>query len=140
MADILVPIFICVVLPVSIVLIIYLASVNNDNKRAEVLMKAIESGRDVDVDRLAEALGRQQSKKNHKTTQEMMNSRLLKGCMFSLTGLTSVIIGLCEITSLETFNLIPSGLGALLLSIGLSYLIVYFVSRKQMLKEDSSKK
>lgn len=41
----LVPIFICVVLPVAIVLIVFLAAMNSDNKRAKILIKAIETAR-----------------------------------------------------------------------------------------------
>ena len=42
MQDILVPIFVCVVLPVAIV---FAAAINNDNKRAKVLIKAIDSAK-----------------------------------------------------------------------------------------------
>ena len=56
MAQILVPIFVCVVLPVAIIAIIFGASINSDNKRSQVLIKAIESNCDIDADKLAEAL------------------------------------------------------------------------------------
>ena len=41
MVDVLVPIFVCVVLPVAIVGIYYWSQINAENKRAEILMKAI---------------------------------------------------------------------------------------------------
>ena len=131
MKEILVPIFICVVLPVSIVLIVYVSGIINNNKRAEVLIKAIESGRDVDIDRLAEAMSGKAARvrKNH---HERQNGRLLKGCIFSLIGLISVIFGLCGFGSFNDLNIIPSGIGAILLAIGVSYLIVYYVSRKEL--------
>ena len=56
MTAILVPIFVCVVLPVAIVAIVFAAAMNNDNKRAKVLIKAIESNCGIDADKLAEAL------------------------------------------------------------------------------------
>ena len=43
MVDVLVPIFVCVVLPVAIVGIYYWSQINDENKRAEILMKAIEA-------------------------------------------------------------------------------------------------
>ena len=48
---VLIPIFICVVLPVLIVWIVFRATMNNDNKRAEVLIKAIEANNGIDADR-----------------------------------------------------------------------------------------
>ena len=66
MEGILVPIFICVVLPVAIVAIIYWERVNNDNKRTQVLIKAIEANNDIDADKLAEALA-----KPRKTAKEI---------------------------------------------------------------------
>lgn len=119
--DILVPIFVCCVLPVSIVLIIYLAYINADNKRAQVLIKAIESGNVMDTDKLAEAL-----KKPQKSAREILNLRLLRGCIFSLIGVSIIVTSL--------FIDMPKAIlvGALSLAIGLSYLIVWFVSRKHV--------
>ena len=56
MQQILVPIFVCVVLPVAIVAIVFAAAINNDNKRSKVLIKAIESNCGINADKLAEAL------------------------------------------------------------------------------------
>ena len=51
----LVPIFVCCVLPVSIVLIVFGTQMFADNKRAAVLIKAIEANKDINADKLAEA-------------------------------------------------------------------------------------
>ena len=58
MVEILVPIFCGCVLPVAIVLIISLRKRNTDNKRAEVMIKALETGEDNIVEKLTEALGK----------------------------------------------------------------------------------
>ncbi|MDE5625806.1 MAG: hypothetical protein K2I61_05755 [Muribaculaceae bacterium] len=126
---VLIPIFICVVLPVLIVWIIFRAAMNNDNKRAEVLIKAIEANNGIDADRLADALG-----KPRKTAREILNLRLLRGCIFSLIGLgffaTSI---LANIEELHPDNIVfPMLIGSVSLAIGASYLIVYFVTRKQV--------
>ncbi|MDE7463346.1 MAG: hypothetical protein K2M88_09325 [Muribaculaceae bacterium] len=137
MESVVTSIFICVVLPVAIVLIVNLTSVNNDNKRAEILLKAIESGQNVDIDRLADSLGASRSRRRRNLSPlEILNRRLLKGCIFTLTGLASMLISLCDLSALDNFNILPSGLGALLFAIGVSYLIVYFVTRKQIPQEE----
>ena len=123
MAQILVPIFVCVVLPVAIIAIIFGASINSDNKRSKVLIKAIESNCDIDADKLAEAL-----QKPKKTAREILNLRLLRGCIFSLVGIAVCIIG---IIAADTVT-VPLIFGGASLAIGLSYLVVYFVTRKQI--------
>lgn len=127
MEDILVPIFICCVLPVAIVLVIYLARMNQDNKRAQILIKAIESGDGVNADKLAEALGKQR-----KSPREILNQRLLRGCIFTLVGLVIMIVGLCtDVAPIPSFTL-----GGILFAIGVSYVIVYFVTRKEVVASE----
>lgn len=135
MTGILVPIFICVVLPVAIVLIVFLYNMNSDNKRAEVLIKAIEANKDIDTDKLAEAFS-----KPRRSPREILNLRLLRGCIFTLCGLGFVIFGLVGLANDFTIRMepvmIPMICGASCLAVGISYLIVYFVTRKQLADED----
>jgi len=128
--DAIVAISICVVLPVLIVLIIFLASVNSDNKRAQVLLKAIETNHDIDADQLAKAL-----QKPQKSRRDILNRRLLRGCILSLMGVVLCIEPLVEVftsTDDDGPKLDMFTLGGVLLAIGISYLIVYFVTRKQV--------
>lgn len=131
MVDILVPIFVCVVLPVAIVGIYYWSQVNAENKRAEILMKAIEANCGPDADKLAEAL-----QKPRKTAREVLNLRLLRGCMFTFVGLGLCIVGIvsaCMGTEFASDPVtVPLVFGGASLAIGLSYLVVYFVTRKQV--------
>lgn len=135
MTGILVPIFICVVLPVAIVLIVFLYNMNSDNKRAEVLIKAIEANKDIDTDKLAEAFS-----KPRRSPREILNLRLLRGSIFTLCGLGFVIFGLVGLANDFTIRMepvmIPMICGASCLAAGISYLIVYFVTRKQLADED----
>ena len=134
MTSVLVPIFICVVLPVSIVLIVFLTAMNSDNKRAKILIKAIEAGNGFDADKLAEAL-----RKPQKSPREILNLRLLRGCIFGFIGLGLVIVGLASYACGSLFSAdpvtVPLFLGAPCLAIGLSYIIVYVVTRKDV-KQD----
>lgn len=131
MEDILVPIFVCVVLPVAIVLIVFLASMNSDNKRAKVLIKAIESNNGIDADRLAEAF-----KKPVKTARES----LLRGCIFTFIGLALAIFGIIDS---DSYNTIEDNMGLMLggisLAIGISYLVVFFVTRRNVNDEATDK-
>ena len=128
----LVPIFVCVVLPVAVVAIIAATKMNNDNKRSKVLIKAIESNCGIDADKLAEAL-----QKPKKTAREILNNRLLLGCIFSFVGLALCIVGIVSLCMGTEFSAdpvtVPLVFGGASLAVGLSYLIVYFVTRKQII-------
>lgn len=127
LAEIMVPIGVCVALPVLIVWLVMRAATNADNKRAEVLLAAIKSNASIDADKLAEAMA-----KPRKTPREILNKRLLRGVMFSLMG---IVLGIIDMTALvtngsnETFVAVIAGL---LLSVGISYLVVYFATRRSV--------
>ena len=131
--EILVPICICCLLPLGIVAIVSAASANADNKRAEVLMKAIESNNNLDVDKLAEALG-----KSRKTPRQILNGRLLRGCIFTLLGVVLMISSAVIERTVDLGNSSPDSFvfpllaGGCCLAVGISFLIVYFVTRKQV--------
>ena len=78
----LVLIMICAILPICIVLITHLTIVNKENNRAKVLIKAIEANNSIDADKLASALN-----KPRKTPVELLNRRLLRGCVLLLLGM-----------------------------------------------------
>ena len=124
-------IFVCVVLPVLIVFIVFRAAMNSDNKRAEILIKAIEQNGDVDADSLARAL-----EKPRKSPREILNLRLLRGCIFSLIGILLIAIGLAAFATGIKFVdepvMVPMLFGGASMAIGISYLIVYFVTRGQV--------
>lgn len=125
-----VAIFICCVLPIAIVLIVFLANINADNKRAKVLIKAIEANNAMDVDKLAEAL-----QKPRRSAAEILNKRLLRGCIFTLVGVALIIISFVNLANGSTFQddptTVPMVFGGLSIAVGLSFLIVYFVTRHQ---------
>lgn len=117
-------------MPVSIVLIAVYYAINSDNKRAKVLIKAIESGNNIDTDKLVEAL-----RKPQLTPAELLNQRLLRGCIFSLVGAALVVCGLLNhvfVSNSAVGLLLLAGIGGgISIAIGVSYLIVYFVTRKK---------
>lgn len=138
MSETLVPIFVCVVLPISIVLIVSLRKRNSDNKRAEILIKSIESGRDIDTKRLTDAL-----QTPTPTQWDILYARLLRGCIYSLVGMALVLVYLIGLLSDSTDRDLMSlclVVGLICFALGLAYLIVYFVTRKQVLEDKQEDK
>ena len=134
MTEILVPIFICCVLPIAVVLITALTKINGDKQRANIIIKAIEANNNIDADKLAESL-----KKPQRTPLQILNLRLLRGCIFTLIGIGLAICGFAANGSGVEFGedsvIMPLMLGFISFAVGISYLIVYFVTRKDVAKE-----
>lgn len=133
----LVPIFVCVVLPVSVVLITSLTKMNINKSRTQILMKAIEVNKDVDVESLVESL-----RQPRKTPQELLNLRLLRGYIFStigmvliLTALILLLTGTMFYSEIIGFTMLPGGLS---LAIGISYLLVCRLTRNQIKSQAES--
>jgi len=129
LVQILVPISICVVLPVLIIWIYFRSVMNRDNKNAEIVIKAIESDSVVDADRLVAALGKQE-----KTPLQILQTRLLRGSIFTFVGLGAAVFAAIMAYNLpENHVQYPSLLVSFLsLAIGIAYLVVYFVTRKSV--------
>lgn len=118
------------VLPICIVWILNRRKFKSEQLRAEVLIKAIESNNNIDADKLADAF-----KKPVKSEIQIRNLRLLRGCIFSLTGLfffmLSFIFWLMGSPTNDEPVVFPILVGSASLAIGISYLIVWKVMGKQ---------
>ena len=113
--DILIPIFICVVLPVMIVWLITRARQNETNRKTEVMLKAIEAGATIDANFF-------KNPKESITIKERLLKRLTGGCIFSLMGVVFTIIGLVN-RSMALDNdafTIPVLFGGIFFAIGVS--------------------
>ena len=136
MEDILVPIFICVFLPVLIVWLVMRTKQNETNKRAEVVLKAIEAGVPVDMAQLESG-----KKKSVQSVKQELLEKLNGACITSLMGTAFVILGILrsanlgigiELWGFGTF-LLPTG--CILLAVGIGLFITYFVGKKMLAKE-----
>lgn len=134
----LIPIFICVVLPVSIVLIIALSDTAKEKQKAQIIIKAIEANNNIDADKLAESM-----RKPQKTARQILNGRLLRGCIFTLVGVAVCIVGIVNLLTGSEFSsdpvTVPLIFGGASVAVGASFLIVYFVTRKQVDAEEAKK-
>lgn len=131
--QVLVPIAICVVLPVLIVFIVGRVRQNEINRRAEIMLKAIENGQTINP----ELFKTSESKK--KTIKEDLLEKLSGACITFLMGTSFLCIGL-----LYSFHptwrafLSPSLMlvaGGVLLAVGVSLFITYFTGKKMLAKE-----
>lgn len=131
MDEILVPIFVCAIMPIAIVLIVSIFSNAKEKQKANIIIKAIEANNNIDADKLADSM-----RKPQKTARQILNSRLLKGCIFSLVGLFICVVGivnLCTGSNLSADPVtVPLVFGGASIAVGISFLIVYFVTRKQV--------
>ncbi|MDE6371004.1 MAG: hypothetical protein K2K92_05900 [Duncaniella sp.] len=122
------PIAICVILPIAIVWIRASKARNYDNKRAEIILKAIECQPNIDPEAITAALKQTDSDRRPKTPVELLNFRLLRGCIFTLVGIAAILLGYYQ------WDFIYYA-AAVFMPIGLAYLIVYFATRRQVLDE-----
>lgn len=133
MTRLLIPIAICVVLPVLIVWLVVRAKINKDNAQKDILLAAIEKNPNLDAGQFIQSMD---SKK--KLLKEKLLSKLLWGMMTLFVGLGFCIIALIASyaggwdSDLIYFN---GFAGASLIAIGVAFLVNYFVGKKFLAKE-----
>ena len=134
MEDILVPIFICVILPVAVVGIVMAARQHEVKRKTEVMLKAIEAGMPVDTSLLST-----KKEKSPKTIKQDLLEKFTSGCILTFMGtgflVMGVIPGCAPFIGNSFFNrwLFPAG--CVLLAVGISMFISYFVGKKMLAKE-----
>ena len=122
MDEILVPIFVCVVLPVAIVFIVMNARKHEASRKAEVALKAIEAGVPIDPDFF-------KSEKKRQGTKQKLLEQLTGACITSLMGAAFIVFYVMEKEEMLGF------IGGVMLAIGIGLFISYYVGRKMLAKE-----
>ena len=123
----LIPICICVVLPVMIVWLVTRAWTRRTEKKMDVLMKAIENGAEVDPDMFVKATaGKPKSVK-----MELLN-KLGTGVMLSLMGLVFIVLAACNVHAFPAWGYYA---GIPLLAVGIGNLVSYFYGVRFMKPE-----
>lgn len=132
MEDVLIPICVCCVLPISIVLIVFIYRNRALAQKTEVIKLAIEKGAKIDPDTLMDALSGRNSKS--KTVMSRLLNRLTWGILLLLTGIVSGIVLLCQGP-----DAMPDSkyvvVSIVSLSVGVALFVSYFVGRKMLGKE-----
>ena len=131
--DILVPLGICVILPLTIVWMYIRKRMNETNQRTQIVLSVIEKNPDVDIQEYLRKLNPPK-----KSLKEKLMTKLLGACVLMALGLASCgyatiigIIGGSHPRKIEFF----AGIGAVLLLLGIAFLVVYLVSKKTMAQE-----
>lgn len=122
------------IVAVFIVWIVFRSKTNRDNKNTEIVLKAIENNPDIDVDNMIKSLS-----KPRQTPMQLLHKRLLRGCLFTFIGLAFSMISAIMTFDVNSdvddiYDLLVAA--SIFLSIGIAYLVVYFVSRKTVRKEE----
>ena len=125
----------CVFLPIISIMSVWLVmrnKANETNKRTEVLLAAIEKNSDLDIEDLIRKMN-----PKPKATKERLMSRLLWGLVFIAIGASTLLSALYQDyqggAGLDFFP-IYSGCGCVLL-IGISFVAVFFISKRMLAKE-----
>ena len=131
--EVLIPIAICVVLPVLIVWFVSRVRQNETNRKAEIMLKAIENGASIDP-----ALFKTESKKKASIKQDLLD-KLTGGCITSLMGVAFLTAGLLfAYHPVWHAFLSPSLLivaGGVMMAVGIGLFISFFTGRKMLAKE-----
>lgn len=130
--DVLIPISVYVILPILIVWITSRVRQNETNRKAEIMLKAIEKGSQIDP-------GMFETKKSRKTIKERLLEKLTGACVTSLMGIAFLLLALIpqwpgdqNMNDNELLFLLAAGI---LLSVGIALFISCFVGKKLMDKE-----
>lgn len=129
-----IPIGICVVMPVLIVWLVSRIAINKENRKSDVLMEAIRNNANVDTDKLMKSMAG-----SERSARELLNLRLLRGCIFTLLGVAfGVCAGILGYNPERSDTYLSILSSAVCIAVGVGYLIVYFVSKRSISSNEDS--
>lgn len=129
----LLPICICVVLPVLIVYIVGRVRKNETDRKTEVMLKAMENGTPIDPNMFMTPA----RAKKARTRKEKLLDNLTGGCITGLIGVATLVYGIWKgiqggwDNGDKLFVLIAG----ILLAIGIANLIIYFIGKRMFADE-----
>ena len=124
--DLLIPLGVAVVLPITIVAIVFKSALASERNRKEIILAALEKNPNLDVEDLVKRM-----KKSEKLIKEKLLARLERGCLCCLMGVAFVLLYFFLSVQNEMLLIV----GAALIPIGIAFLISYFVGRRMLEKE-----
>lgn len=128
LTELLVPIGICVALPISIVYLILKRKIISENNKKEIILAALEKNADVNIEELV---------KKTSAPDKLLKEKLLKKLQW---GLMTIVLSI----GLFIYAIFVGGAGELklyviwsvvLLAIGVSLLFTYLMGKKMLAKE-----
>ena len=134
MEEILVPILICVVLPIFIVWLVTRARQHEIDKKTEIMLKAIESGVQIDT-----SLFKTKQPRTRGIKEELLD-KFTGACVTSFMGIAFLLISLVStnnpdwVKGLWFLKTAPLA-GAILLAVGTALFLSYLVGKRMLAKE-----
>lgn len=128
----LVPIFVCVVLPVSIVWLASRAGVNKDRQRSQVVIEALKNNPDIDINEILKTYSVKE-----KTPQEKLQNRLLRGVLFSILAVAITVFVIFDVYGLGNQGMLV--LDIVFYGLGISNMVVFFLQRKHLAESQQNK-
>lgn len=142
MEDIILPIFMCVVMPVMIVWLVMWTKRHETDKMAEIMLKAMETGTPIDPDFFKQQVRPRKKVRPRKSVKSRLLGLLTAACILMSIGIGFIIVGIVIILGCHwTLRSAPSGFtiipfaGGILLVVGVALLVVYFIRKKILAKE-----
>lgn len=129
----LVPIAICVVLPIAIVWMTTRTRIKRDNLRKEIILAAMEKNSDIDIEEMTKKLNRPR-----KLLKEKLIMRLLYGSIFVGFGILTYValaVYMCIFRPDKDMFVVLSLLAVPSLAVGIAFLINFFVGKNMLGKE-----
>lgn len=129
----LVPIAICVVLPIAIVWMTTRTRIKRDNLRKEIILAAMEKNSDIDIEEMTKKLNRPR-----KLLKEKLIMRLLYGSIFVGFGILTYValaVYMCIFRPDKNMFVVFSQLAVPSLAVGIAFLINFFVGKNMLAKE-----
>ena len=129
----LVPIAICVVLPIAIVWMTTRTRIKRDNLRKEIILAAMEKNSDIDIEEMTKKLNRPR-----KLLKEKLIMRLLYGSIFVGFGILTYValaVYMCIFRPDKNMFVGFSQLAVPSLAVGIAFLINFFVGKNMLAKE-----
>ena len=131
MEDILIPLGVCVVMPVMIVWLVFRSRNHMVDRKMDVLIKAIENGQDIDPELLSD-----RKAKNSRTLKMELMGKLQSGVTLLLSGMAVFVA--CFVPGMQLdedgiFIFIAGG--GVMMAIGVAMILMFFIGKKWMASE-----
>ncbi|MCH5229237.1 MAG: hypothetical protein J1F12_04500 [Muribaculaceae bacterium] len=130
--DIVVPVCVCVILPIAIVWIVFNSIINRTNKKTLIILEAIKNNPTTDTKHLLESF-----RKTDTDPYINLARKLLRGSIFTLLGIAFAFLGAFGGSEkFELFSWVACGVFG---AVGIGFLITYWFTFKNIDKIKADK-
>lgn len=126
LVELLIPLGVAVVLPITIVAIVFKSVLASERNRKEIILAALEKNPNLNVEDLVKRM-----KKSEKLIKEKLLAKLQRSCLCCLMGVALVLLYFFLSVQNEFFIIA----GTALIAIGIAFLVGYFVGRRMLAQE-----